>query len=126
MNRQQLTSEQGAVFIHVAVGLIVLLAFGAFVIDYGMLWVGRGQAQHAADAGALAGAVSLGYDGLDDADKAAGAEGSALSTALWHGVWGEKPVAEVTYPYPAACPGDDTGLSCIRVDTFRNSAKGNA
>ena len=57
-------SETGAVFIHVAIGLLVLLGFIAFVADYGLLWVSRAQAQAAADAGALAGAVSIAKDAL--------------------------------------------------------------
>ena len=56
-------NEQGAITIHVAIALIALLAFSSFVIDYGVLWVSRRQAQNAADAGALAGAVSLIRDG---------------------------------------------------------------
>ncbi len=56
-------SERGAVMIQAAVTMVVLLGFAAFVVDYGVLWLSRDQAQHAADAGALAGAVSLAYDG---------------------------------------------------------------
>jgi hypothetical protein len=36
--------------------------FGAFVLDYGMFWVARGQVQNAADAGALAGAAAIAFD----------------------------------------------------------------
>ena len=46
--------------------LFVLMAFNVFVLDYGMLWVARGQAQNAADAGALAGAVARGFDDFAD------------------------------------------------------------
>ena len=49
-------SERGAVTIHVAIALIALLMFSGMVIDYGVIWVARRQAQNAADAGALAGA----------------------------------------------------------------------
>ena len=55
--------ERGAIIIHVAFALLALLAFSAFVVDMGMMWVSRGQAQNAADAGALAGAVALMRDG---------------------------------------------------------------
>ena len=41
----------------VALSLVTLIAFTTFVVDYGAMWVGRRQAQNAADAGALAGAV---------------------------------------------------------------------
>ena len=46
----------GAIIIHVAFALMALLAFTSFVIDYGVMWVSRAQAQNVADAGALAGA----------------------------------------------------------------------
>ena len=55
--------ERGAIIIHVAFALLALLAFSAFVVDMGVMWVSRRQAQNAADAGALAGAVALMRDG---------------------------------------------------------------
>ena len=58
-------AEEGAVFVQVGIALFVLMAFNVFVIDYGMMWVARGQAQNAADAGALAGAVARGFDDFD-------------------------------------------------------------
>src|SRR5439155_3356010 len=54
--------ERGAILIQVAISILALTAFAAFVVDYGVLWVARSQAQNAADAGALAGAISLSYD----------------------------------------------------------------
>ena len=42
-----------------AVCLFVLIAFSAIVVDYGILWASRGQAQTSADAGALAGAIAI-------------------------------------------------------------------
>src|SRR5205814_10269125 len=59
------TPERGAIFIQVAISIIALTAFTAFVVDYGVLWVARGQAQNAADAGALAGAIALAFDDVD-------------------------------------------------------------
>ena len=53
-------AERGAVLVHVAIAMIGLLAFSSFVIDYGVLWAARRQAQNAADAGAMAGRDSLG------------------------------------------------------------------
>ena len=60
--QSRLSSERGAVLIQVAVCLLVLLAFSAFVVDYGVMWASRGQAQTAADASALAGAISMAYE----------------------------------------------------------------
>ena len=53
----RLRDDRGAIIIHVAFALLALLAFSAFVVDMGVMWVSRRQAQNAADAGALAGAV---------------------------------------------------------------------
>ena len=64
-----LSRDRGAIIIHVAFALMALLAFTAFVFDYGVMWVARRQAQNVADAAALAGAVSLIRDGGSE-DKA--------------------------------------------------------
>ena len=52
---RQLSSEDGAILPLIAGGLTVLLLFVALVIDQGILFSGRGQLQHAADAGVRAG-----------------------------------------------------------------------
>src|SRR5262245_25733745 len=59
----RLKHERGAIIIQVAVALLALIAFSAFVVDMGVMWVSRGHAQNAADASALAGAVGLMKDG---------------------------------------------------------------
>src|SRR5688500_268793 len=82
--------ERGAVMVHVALGLIAFMAFSALAIDYGVKWVGRAQAQNAADAGALAGVVALTFDS-DDRTDAGLAKRSARATALKNLVWGESP-----------------------------------
>ena len=110
--------ERGAILVQVGLALIVLLAFSAFVIDYGVLWVSRGQAQNAADAAALAGAVALSYDDPNDRTDAGAAKRNALNVALAHNVWGQPPtvtMADITFP---PCP-DDGSNSCIRVNVFR-------
>ena len=76
-------SERGAVLIQVAIAILSLTAFSTFVIDYGVLWVARNQAQNAADAGALAGAIARGYDEFTDPPASGGkAELSARWAAL--------------------------------------------
>ena len=69
-----LRSEQGAVFVQVGISIFVLMAFNVFVLDYGVMWVSRRQAQNAADAAALAGAVARGYDNFDDPETVAEAQ----------------------------------------------------
>ena len=58
------SDERGAVLVQVAIAILVLTAMATFVVDHGVLWVSRGQAQNAADAGALSGAIARAYDEL--------------------------------------------------------------
>jgi hypothetical protein len=51
--------ERGSVAIVVALALTVLLGFAALVVDVGLSWAVRAEAQTAADAAALAGASRL-------------------------------------------------------------------
>jgi hypothetical protein len=55
-------SERGAVFIQVGILLLALMALNVFIVDYGVMWTARTQAQAAADAAALAGATARAYD----------------------------------------------------------------
>jgi Flp pilus assembly protein TadG len=111
-------SESGISLIHVALLLFVFMGFSMFVVDYGVLWVARVQAQNAADAGALAGATARGYDELADPPAADGAAyQSAHAAAARHGVMGEFPNATVLFACPAFVPA---GIKCTRVDVFRD------
>jgi Flp pilus assembly protein TadG len=127
-------SNRGAILITVAIGLTVFIGVSAFVVDYGVMWVGRGQAQNAADAGALAGAVAMAFDnnGWTDRTPTGPARASALRMAQVHSIWGEAPNVDVNTDVfftgsPASmCPPDANGLTpCIRVDVYRNQARGN-
>lgn len=112
--------ERGAVLIHVAISLVALIAFNGLVVDYGILWLARRQAQNAADAGAMAGAVSMAFYDMDDQDAARAA---AIDASVTNYVWGEVPDitdADVTFPpCPPGSPGEGED-ACIRVDVFRN------
>jgi len=59
-------TEHGAVLVLFAVAMIALLSLCALAIDYGVKVTARGQAQNAADAGALAGAIALSFDDPDE------------------------------------------------------------
>ena len=52
--RARIGKDDGAILVHVAVGLLMLIGVSAFAIDFGLFWLGRSQAQNSADAGALA------------------------------------------------------------------------
>jgi len=62
--------------------MIILIAFTAFIADYGLMWVGRRQAQNAADAGAMAGAIALAFDDFSDRSATGPAKVTAQSFAL--------------------------------------------
>jgi hypothetical protein len=120
----RIRNQRGAVLIQVAVALLALLALSAFVFDYGVMWVSRGQAQNAADAGALSGAISLAFNSATDQ---AGARARAIAVAQANRVWTEAPNVtdgDVTFP---PCPPGAPGLpdTCVKVDVFRNQARGN-
>jgi hypothetical protein len=53
------TGERGSVAVMLALALTVLLGFAALVVDVGLSWAVRAEAQTAADAAALAGAARL-------------------------------------------------------------------
>ena len=127
-------SERGAIALHVLIGLLTLIGFLAFAADYGVMWVGRSEAQNAADAGALGGAVAMAFDtdGWTDRTETGPARTAARQMALSNVIWGQAPsvvMASDVYftDQPAAmCPLDVNGLTpCIRVDVYRNVARGN-
>jgi Flp pilus assembly protein TadG len=126
MTRRRLAAEDGSILIHVALSLLVLMAFTMFVFDYGVMWTGRGQAQNAADAGALAGATALAFDDFDDRTDTGAAKTSAQGMSQLNFIWSEAPdvdvTTDVTFPTdPAVCADD----SCIRVNVYRNQARQN-
>lgn len=113
-------SERGTIAIVVALSILILIAFTAFVVDLGMMFVARNQAQNAADAGALAGAIARGYDETGDPGAAGPAFNAAYNAATAHQVWHQAPGAVVTFD----CPPGVTGGRCVRVDTFRDGTNG--
>jgi Flp pilus assembly protein TadG len=118
-------SERGAVLVHVAAAILALMALSIFVVDYGVLWASRRQAQNVADAAALAGAVSFAYDSKDVSSS--GPAALAAQAVVQSGsVWGQVPIADVLVGDAAsgACPAGQSGI-CVRVDVHRDTAKGN-
>ena len=88
-----------------------------YVFDFGIVWVSRGQAQNAADAGALSGALARAFDDFDDPPVADGvadmsrAAGGAVQQRL------DCRLLASTCRGPArpAWSGD-----CARADVYRN------
>jgi hypothetical protein len=108
-------NDRGAITIHVAIALIALLAFSTIVIDYGVMWGARTQAQVAADAGALAGAISLMIDPTATAKATAAAQHFASQNVIWSE--NTAPADIAVSPLPFNCP--DGVPACIRVDVMR-------
>jgi hypothetical protein len=118
--RHSCSNERGAVLIMAAVALFALVAFSAIVVDYGILWASRGQAQSSADAGALAGALAIGK-GQTNAIARDTASVMARQTAVWGETTaaGDVIVSNLPYPCPASAGGGTEG--CIRVDVMRGA-----
>ncbi len=117
---QRIRSSRGAMLVHVGIVMIALMAFTALVYDYGVLYVSRRQAQNAADAAALAAAISLSF--VDITDQAL-AQNSAVAAAQRNQIWGLAPnilTTDVTIP---ACPPGAPGVAgtCVRADVFRTN-----
>ena len=100
----------------------MLLAFSAFVLDYGVMWTARRQAQNAADAGALAGATARGYDDYDDPPDSGGIVPQiASNVAAANLIWNQPGTTVVTFDCPAGVTG-----RCVRVDVYRNGENGSS
>lgn len=120
--------ERGATLVFVAVVLIALLAAMALAVDMGMLYVGRNDAQRAADAAALAGARSFSTSCLPTNSCAAGGPQEAVATTraelvgAQNNILGQPAVIQgsdisFTYPYPYEPQ--------ITVKVLRTVARGN-
>src|SRR5262245_11781480 len=95
------TDEQGISLVFVAGSMFAFLATSALAIDVGLLMTARGQAQRAADAGALAGATALVFNNFSDISSTGPAATSARNTAQANLVVGEAPSvlpSDVTFP----------------------------
>lgn len=123
--------ESGAILVHVAVALLALVTFSALTIDYGIMWMSRRQAQNAADAAALAGAISMAYDAPDNYDQARLA---AKTFGEASKIFGQSPnitqgtgssgliTQDISFP---ECPPGAPGIpdTCVRVNVYRNDFK---
>ncbi len=124
--RSGVGGEDGAILVHVAVGLLMLMAVSAFAVDFGLFWLARSEAQNSADAGALAGAVALNFDSATNTSDSGPAKLSALSAARANLVIGQVPAIDVSTDINFVdCPDGAPAPACIRVDVYRDTAHGN-
>ena len=73
-------NRKGAIGVGFAVAATAVLGMGALATEGGLWYMSRRNAQSAADAGAIAGAIVIGYRGNDAAGRTAG-EAAALNLA---------------------------------------------
>src|SRR5215468_4555423 len=110
-------SEHGAMLVQVAIILLGLTLFSAFVVDQGIMYVARRQAQTSADAAALTGMLALTFDD----DTTAGVKAKAQAVGKANYVWGQQPDIQPgdiqSIPCPPT-PGLPTGDTCIKVDAY--------
>jgi Flp pilus assembly protein TadG len=126
----RLRDDRGAIMIHVALALLALIAFSTFVVDMGVMWVSRRQAQNAADAGALAGAVALMKDSASTTEAAKSALQWANNNAIF-GTTNSAANVRITFSGPAGTCGASCDVTtippcgnkpgCVRADVFRNT-----
>jgi hypothetical protein len=126
---QTTVRERGAIIIYVAIALLALIVFSAFVVDYGVMWVARTQAQAAADAGALAGALTLAQHDIEDItvdqDVLLAAQAFVAKTAVWGEATAPVNVVVATsltgglFPLPS--PSQCAQPGCVRVDVMRGT-----
>src|SRR5918994_5506322 len=93
--------ERGMSLVFVAVGFMAFLSATTLAIDVGMFMTARSQAQTAADAGAMAGAVALVRNSYTDRSTTGPAVKSAISTAKANDVIHGTPTVtpdDVTFP----------------------------
>ena len=118
--QSRLRDERGMTLVMVATGLVAFLSATMLAVDVGMLMVARTEAQSAADAGALAGAIALGYDDYDDRSATGPAVQNAIAaaTAAENGVMNAQTSVipeDVTFPT----------VDRIRVRVQRSGVRGN-
>jgi len=119
-------AQHGATLIMVALSLVILLGISALAIDLVSLYVGRSEAQRAADAAALAGAdvfVTSGYSsGLVTKGTVRTMAANAASTVGNKNlVGGKSPTIGTTFD--ASCPPAASSDGCIDLDTYPNDPR---
>ena len=110
--------ERGFVLVFVGVGMMAFVAATMLAIDVGMMMVARSEAQTAADAGALAGAVALAFDDFNDRSATGPAVQNAIVVAQSNQVMSQAvsvTPADVTFPTQER----------VRVDVFRTGGRAN-
>jgi Flp pilus assembly protein TadG len=107
-------------FVYVGMGFMGFLAASTLAIDVGMFMTAKAQAQNAADAGALAGAVGLVKNSWTDRSATGPAVQSAINTAKSNAVIGQTPTvltSDVTFPV-----SPEGQANRVKVQVFRSAS----
>lgn len=116
--------ESGMSYVFIGLGLMAFLSASTLAIDVGMLMVSRNQAQNAADAGALAGAVALFRDSFTDHTPTGPAVTSAIAAAQANLVAGQS--ASVTPEDVEFLMGTGGQTNRVKVTVYRTTGRDNA
>src|SRR3954464_7707554 len=115
--------ERGMSLVFVSVAFMAALSATTLAIDVGMFMNSRSQAQNAADAGALAGAVALYYNNFDDRSNSGPAVLSAINTSTNNRVAGDTvSVRPEDVTFPLSPSGKNNR---VQVQVFRTTARSN-
>jgi Flp pilus assembly protein TadG len=121
--QQRLRDESGMSYVFIGMGMMAFLSASMLAIDVGMLMTARNQAQNSADAGALAGAVALGFDDFNDRSATGPAVKHAISASKNNDVMaGDVDVI----PSDVEFLNDDDGQPTrVKVTVYRHPSRGN-
>jgi len=116
-------NERGMSLVIVGLGTMAFMASAMLAVDVGSLMTSRAQAQNAADAGALAGAIALGFNSYTDRSSSGPAVTGAISASQANLVEGQQ--VSVT-PADVQFPNDTNGQpNWVNVTVRRTTARGN-
>src|SRR5215208_655859 len=115
--------ERGMSLVFVTVTFMAVLTATTLAIDVGMFMNARSQAQNAADAGAMAGAVALAFNSDTDRTPTGPAVKSAINTAKANAVAGaEVDILPTDVTFPVGPSGQSNRVA---VQVYRTAARSN-
>src|SRR5262245_36226276 len=126
MSRSDRSSERGAMIIMVAVALLALTVVSGIVIDQGILWSAREQAQNVADAAALTGALARTWNDTNaNPSKTSGVIYEQVqAVAARQTVLGSTLPSSAVTPDWTCPPGSGGPTECVVVDVYRDGTHG--
>jgi Flp pilus assembly protein TadG len=118
-------ADRGMITLQAGLVLAFVIGLSAFVVDQGLLLVARAQAQNAADAAAITGALSRALVNETPATVAA----QAVSMAEANTVWFEPPSISAGDVTVRTCQNPQSwwpaGDECVTATVYRTSSRGN-